>query len=106
MRTDLVVCGKFLTVRRDVTASSLGTHNNLVLGPLVVLHGDNEMADFRSLNSSLAILRTRGSVEKFLEFNSAQTYLTMFARSAPEKPGVPRARTPTSTSGADLMVSM
>ena len=56
MLTDLVVCGKFLTVGRDVTASSLGTHDNLVLGPLVVLHSDDGMADFRSLNSSLAIL--------------------------------------------------
>jgi len=50
-----VVCGKLFALRRDVAASSLGTHNNLVLGPLVVLHGDDGMAEFRSLNSGLAI---------------------------------------------------
>ena len=50
-----MVCGKFVAVRRDVAASPLGTHNNLVLGPLVVLHGDDRMAEFRGLNSGLAI---------------------------------------------------
>ena len=51
-----MVCGKFFAVGRDVAASPLGTHNNLVLGPLVVLHGDDGMSEFRSLNSGLAIL--------------------------------------------------
>ena len=55
--TDLVICGKFFAVGRDVAASPFRTHNNLVLSPLVVLHGDDEMADFGSLNSSLAMLR-------------------------------------------------
>lgn len=52
-----MVCGKFFAVGRDVAASPFRAHNNLVLGPLVVLHGDDEMAEFRSLNSSLAILQ-------------------------------------------------
>jgi hypothetical protein len=51
-----VVCGKFFAVGRDIATSPLGTHNNLVFGPLVVLHGDDRMAEFRSLNSGLTIL--------------------------------------------------
>ncbi len=50
-----MVCGKFFAVGRDVAASPLWTHNDLVLGPLIVLHGDDDMAELRSLNSGLAI---------------------------------------------------
>jgi hypothetical protein len=50
-----VVCGKLFAVGRDIATSPLGAHNNFVLGPLVVLHGDEVMAEFRSLNSGLAI---------------------------------------------------
>ena len=50
-----MVCGKLFAVGRNVAASPLGTHNNLVLGPLVILHSDDGMAELRSLNSGLAI---------------------------------------------------
>src|SRR5258708_18548673 len=98
-----MVCGQLFAVGRDVATSSLRTHNNLVFGPLIVLHGDDKMAYFRSLDSSLAMLyQSRLNCG----LSDLQTHLTIFARSAPEKPGVPRARTPTSTSSADLIFSM
>lgn len=51
-----MVCGKLFAVGRDVAASPLRTHDNLVFGPLVVFHGDDGIAEFRGLNSSLAML--------------------------------------------------
>lgn len=75
------------------------SHTPPYLGPLKVLQRDSFRMFFRRLNCSLAVIgkkvltlqhqghRLRGS-----------TYFTIFRKSAPEKPGVPRARTIGSTS--------
>ena len=85
---------------RDPREDAGRTHDDLVLGPLQILERDYHLVLTRGLERSLEMsMVKRKKQEQRFELKMPQqraqawrgTWLTRFASSAPEKPGVPRA---------------